>query len=130
LLFKPEVCNGCLDRKSCVDRCPEKAIAFKDRPETVPAGEQVVSECEFIKCAYCGEHFSSTNRVESVAKKVAKGKKVERTYCPLCRRTQLVVNLIETKRKPGSKAEWRSGKDILRRAEERKEQEKKKGKKS
>jgi ferredoxin len=128
LLFKPDACDGCPNRVSCVDKCPEKAIAFKKRSGAVASDEQVVAESRLVQCAYCGEHFSSSERVERVAKRLSKGKEVERTYCPLCRRTRLVVNLIETRRQPGSKAEWRSGKDMLRRADERKNKEKTKKK--
>lgn len=128
LLFNPEACDGCPEQVPCVERCPEKAIAFVGRTGAKTSKEQVVAESQLLQCGYCGEHFSSSDRVESVAKRLGENREVERTYCPLCRRTQLVVNLIETRRSPGAKAEYRSGKDMLRRADERKKTVKKKTK--
>ena len=130
LVFKPDACDGCPDHVSCVGKCPESAITSRPRTESGMPDEQVVAESQLVKCAYCGEHFSSSDRVESVAKRLSRDRVVERSYCPLCRRTQLVVNLIETRRRPGAKAEYRSGKDILRRAEERKKKEEKAKKES
>jgi ferredoxin len=130
LVFKPEACDGCPEGVSCVVKCPETAISFKRRTKATPTKEQVAAESKLLQCAYCGEHFSSSDRVETVAKRLSGEREIERSYCPLCRRTRLVVNLIETRRKPGAKAEYRSGKDILRRAEERKAKKAKKTKKA
>jgi hypothetical protein len=64
------------------------------------------------RCTYCGELFAPICKLEVMARKGQE--KHER--CPICRRTHLVVTFIEERRVPGSKAEYRSTRDILRRA--------------
>ena len=122
LRFRPEACDGCPDRKSCVEKCPESAISFAPR-SAVPCGECLVAESRMLQCTYCGDYYTSTDRMAAVSRKLGQKRAVERSYCPLCRRTRLVVNLIEVERCPGAKAEYRSGKDMWRRAEERKKKD-------
>ncbi len=129
LLFRHELCNGCPGGKICQEVCPEKAIRLVERGDTVPATGSmevvILAQSEMLKCEYCGEYFAPVQKVSAVSKRSGGKKELIRNYCPLCRRTQMVVQFIDEKRMPTGKAEYRSGTDILRRAKDRAESEKK-----
>ena len=80
-----------------------------------------------VQCDYCEELFAPTRRLDVVSQKGIKGHPVNRQLCPLCRRTNLVVDYIEKYRVPEGKAEYRSAKDILRKAQKRIDEEKARG---
>ena len=115
LFYRAELCNGCEGDPACQRRCPEEAIRIVEGQASLSdAGqEQLLNESLMVQCFYCREHFAPTRRLDVVAKRRVQGE-VERELCPLCRRSHLVVQFIETHRRPGEKAEYRSAKDIIR----------------
>jgi len=123
LFFRQSECIGCTGEISCVVICPEKAITLYKLESGESKDEEVkLIECEMIQCTYCHEYFTPDIKLESIEKK-GLGHDVEKTYCPICRRTNLVVKYIDEKLAPGKHAEYRSQKAILRRAWFRKSQE-------
>jgi len=123
LFFKQSECIGCTGETSCVVICPEKAISLYKLESGESKDEEVkLIECEMIRCAYCHEYFTPDIKIESI-EKMGLGHDVEKTYCPICRRTNLVVKFIEKKMGPGTHAEYRSQTDIIRRAKFRLSQE-------
>jgi len=114
LRFKFAACVGCSGETYCVALCPEKAVtlihvvASAERPENV-----LLSQSELVQCSNCQEYFSPGARLESLTKK-GLGHEVERSLCPLCRRTHLVVKYIDEKRAPGQKARYKSAREIHR----------------
>ncbi|MBW2528561.1 MAG: 4Fe-4S binding protein [Deltaproteobacteria bacterium] len=113
LRFLPALCNGCAGGEGCEAICPEQAITRWDRTPQAPEREVLLVEGELATCTYCGDTFAPTRKLDAVERK--RQREVVRDYCPLCRREQLVVRFIEERRVPGSEAEYRSAKDILRR---------------
>ena len=83
------------------------------------SGYVLLFQSKLAQCEYCEEFFSPVRRLEVISKKPIKGHEMDSKYCPLCRRTQLVVDYIENNRVPGSQAEYRSARDILRKAAKR-----------
>jgi Pyruvate/2-oxoacid:ferredoxin oxidoreductase delta subunit len=135
LLFRPDLCTGCPSGRSCRDLCPEEAIRLVRQPQggvtagrTAASGPVLLAESAMLQCRYCGEFFAPVQKIDVISKKSGKDREPNREYCPLCRRTNMVVRFIDDKRMPAGKAEYRSGKDILRRSRERREAEKKQDK--
>jgi len=130
LFFRSDRCDGCPGKQNCQALCPEEAIRLVSQEQpadavTLPDALLLV-QSEMLRCQYCGEYFSPVQKIKAVARRNRKHSEPIREYCPLCRRTNMVVHFIDEKRMPTGKAEYRSGKDILRRARERAETEKKK----
>ncbi len=120
LYFNANLCDGCGGEALCEAQCPEEAI--KSLPADKPAEESgfvLLNQSAMAQCQYCDEYFAPIRRLEVIGKKGGEGHDVDQVYCPLCRRTNLVVQFIEETRAPGSKAEYRSAKDILRKAQKR-----------
>jgi Pyruvate/2-oxoacid:ferredoxin oxidoreductase delta subunit len=116
LLFQSSLCVGCTDGESCQDVCTEHALRREAvDTEGVQAELVTVNEGELIRCVCCGEEFAPRQRLDAVSRRHAAAR-VERDYCPLCRRTQLVVRFIDEKLLPDAKAEYRAAHDIMRRA--------------
>ncbi|UCD58891.1 MAG: 4Fe-4S dicluster domain-containing protein [Candidatus Hydrogenedentota bacterium] len=116
LYFRHGECTGCTADTSCEAICPEEAIKVIKLDAPACRGEDVLLiESKLVRCGYCGELFAPNKKLESLGKK-GLGHEVEKTLCPLCRRKLLVVKLIDEKMVPGKHAEYRSTKDILRRA--------------
>ena len=119
LYYKASLCDGCGGTPTCEENCPEKAIkpVKVDSPSQAESEYELVVQSEMAQCAYCEAYFAPIRRLDAIQRKVAdKKKELERVYCPLCRRTNLVVQFIEQTRVPGSRAEYRAAKDILRKA--------------
>ncbi len=117
LLFSSDACDGCPGGDSCVQSCPEDAILLSDAPAGAnPTSDLLLIEGELARCSYCNAEFAPMAKLERLAEKAQTKHDLIRDLCPLCRRTQLVVSFIEQHRDPGGKAEYRSTKDILRRA--------------
>ena len=115
LYFRAPVCHGCQGGEGCEAICPEQAIERWDRPAAARQEEVLLVEGRLVACSYCGKHFATGRKLDAVERK-REGREVVRDYCPVCRREQLVVRFIEETRAPGSKAHYRSARDILRRA--------------
>jgi len=117
LVYRPALCQGCTLEETCQARCPEQAIQLTGRRHAAAETEEVVLlESAMIRCSQCGQPFSPARKLDTLARKKQTRHEVLRDLCPLCRRTQLVVSFIETRRVPGSRAQYRSTKEILRRA--------------
>jgi ferredoxin len=116
LVYRPALCQGCALEESCQALCPEQAIRLTGRQQPAAEAEVVLLESAMMRCSYCGQPFSPARKLDALADKSQTGRDLVRDLCPLCRRTQLVVSFIETRRAPGSRAQYRSTKDILRRA--------------
>ena len=114
LFYQHGECIGCPVGKSCEDTCPEKALRLERDADAagVPAVE-LKSQGELVQCSYCKDYFAPLQRLDKVS---GKGEDVQpdRVRCPLCRRTNLVVTLIEEKRMRTGNAKYRSFRDILR----------------
>ncbi|UCF06241.1 MAG: 4Fe-4S binding protein [bacterium] len=124
LYFKHSKCTGCSEETSCEAICPEQAITLIELDKPTGRRKEVkLIQSKLVQCSYCHEYFSPNKKLESLGKK-GLHHKVEKTLCPLCRRTNLVVKLIDEKMVPGKHAEYRSTKAIKRRARFRRFQEK------
>lgn len=123
LYFNASLCDGCGGDALCEKNCPEKAIVSVSLNAPPESNDYVLlNRSEMVKCAHCEELFAPTRRLEIVGKRAGqKDKNIEQRYCPLCRRTNLVVEFIEEHRAPGSKAEYRSATDIIRRVKSERE---------
>jgi ferredoxin len=130
LFFRRTLCHGCSGMRSCQDLCPEHAVRLFERKasasKTVPDDTVLLARSEMLQCQYCGEYFSPVQKITVISRRSGKKKEPIREFCPLCRRTNMVVQFIDEKRMPTGKAEYRSCKDILRRAKKRVESEKEK----
>ena len=117
LIFQPRLCHGCQELKSCSDLCPEQAISLIEA-ECLPLGSAdiLLVRGHLLQCSYCGDYFAPMRKLEAIATKRDADREQLNAFCPICRRTQLVVDFIEEKREPHGPAKYRSGKDILRRA--------------
>ncbi len=125
LYFNASLCDGCADGEAlCEKNCPESAI-LSVGTDSPPENEEFVllNKSEMAQCEYCDEYFSPIRRLDVIEKRSTAEHTFERALCPLCRRTALVVDYIENVRKPGSKAEYRSARDITRRASKRMKKE-------
>ena len=125
LYHRPALCTGCPGRRSCEDICPEDAARVLESAEKARRSEIVVLvESEMLCCRYCNELFAPESRVDRVSEKHAT-QAAEREFCPLCRRTNLIIDLIEEKNVPLNEkvlkgiAEYPSTNDILRRVRQK-----------
>lgn len=118
LYFNASLCDGCGGDVLCEKNCPEKAIVSVKLDAPADSKEFVLlNQSEMIQCEYCEEYFAPARRIDVVSGRAEKQQKaVERNYCPLCRRSNLVIEFIEQHRLPGAKAQYRQANDILRRA--------------
>ncbi len=118
LYFNASKCDGCDGNALCEQNCPEKAIVSVGGD----AGEdtfKLLSQSPMAQCEYCDEYFAPLRRLEVIATKTEKND-INTRFCPLCRRTSLVVDFIQKFRaQPGQVAEYRSARDITRRANKR-----------
>ncbi|MDJ0764405.1 MAG: hypothetical protein QNJ97_15620 [Myxococcota bacterium] len=120
LYFNSGLCDGCGGNALCEQNCPESAIQAVEQAGTDEAsGFVLLSQSKMAQCDYCDEYFAPVRRLDVISNKHQKKGTVERTLCPICRRSSLVVDYIEQHRVPGSKAEYRSARDITRRANKR-----------
>ena len=107
-------CNNCGGKKNCEAICPEEAITIVElNKPTKKRGEVLLIQGNLIRCSYCREYFSPNIKLEALGKK-GLSHDVEKTLCPICRRLNMVVKLIDDKMRPGEHAAYRSKKDILR----------------
>jgi Pyruvate/2-oxoacid:ferredoxin oxidoreductase delta subunit len=124
LYFNASLCDGCNGEAICQRNCPESAIqCVKADSISIETGYALLFQSEMAQCQYCDEYFAPVRRLDVISKKITNGREISRDLCPVCRRTRLVVDYIEKNRLPGSPAEFRSGKDIIRRAKKRMEEE-------
>lgn len=117
LYYNESLCDGCDGSPTCEKNCPEKAIVPVEVSGSPDDTYALVVQSQMAKCSYCDTLFAPIRRLDAIDRKEGTKHGVERTYCPLCRRSNLVIHFIEEYRLPGSKAEYRSAKDILRKAE-------------
>lgn len=125
LYYNAELCDACGGDPACQRRCPEEAIKIGEAGAGVPqpGEEQLLNQSAMVRCEYCTETFAPIRRLDVVAGR-RESKLVERALCPLCRRTNMVVQFIETHRTPGQKAVYRSATSIIRKAKFRLDLEK------
>jgi ferredoxin len=117
LFFDPSLCNACPDGDSCQAICPENAIRLVEILEGAgDAEESLLISSPLLRCASCGKDFAAAQKVDALSRKDRTHHRMIRDLCPICRRTQLVVSFIQEHRAPGSKAEYRSTTEILRKA--------------
>jgi ferredoxin len=128
LHFNAAMCNACKGDKTCETTCPEEAIRIVEVDSLSEDADFVMlNKSEQAECAYCHEYFAPLRRLDVVAEKAApKGvtHKIEREFCPLCRRQNLVVSLIN--KLQGEKAEdtkYRSLKAMVREKKRREDAE-------
>jgi hypothetical protein len=122
LYYNAELCDGCNGEALCERNCPEDAVVSVKTDTQPEAGFKLLNQSEMAQCRYCKEYFAPIRRLEVIAGKGVKVDKVAKEFCPLCRRTNLVVDYIEQERTPGQKAEYRSAKDIQRQAKLKRKQ--------
>ena len=125
LYFNSNLCDGCGGNPLCEENCPESAIVSTKAKTPSESGYVMLSSSPMVQCSYCDEYFAPVRRLDVVEQKSDQTKKVERTYCPLCRRQNLVVGYIEENLVPGSHAEYRSAKHMLKKAKKRQDEEQK-----
>jgi formate hydrogenlyase subunit 6/NADH:ubiquinone oxidoreductase subunit I len=122
IYFNSNTCIGCIDEKGCQALCPEDAIQLE---ELIASGDKeaevLLIKSKLVQCSYCKEYFAPETKIGVIKKKKLKHDVVE-DYCPLCRRTNMVVNFIDEKRDPKGHAEYRSANDMLRRYFRKKEE--------
>jgi Fe-S-cluster-containing hydrogenase component 2 len=127
LHYNAVICNGCKGDKKCEVTCPEEAIRILESDAPAEADEHVMlNESELAECEFCHEHFAPLCRLDVVAGRAdAKGVKhqVERTFCPLCRRTNLVVDFINNMVGEDSEAKYRSLRAMVRDKKRREDEE-------
>ncbi len=115
LYYNASMCDGCDGDKTCQTNCPEEAIKIVQVDSPPENDEHVLlMESKQARCEFCNELFAPVRRIDVVASKKATKHEIERVFCPLCRRTNLVVSFIEKYRLPGEKAKYRSQIQILR----------------
>lgn len=125
LYFNSGLCDGCGGDSLCEKNCPESAIkSVHAAAEQAESGYQMLFKSEMAQCRYCEEYFAPVRRLDVISHKAPEQNEIIRDLCPICRRAKLVIHYIETNRVPGSQAEYRQGKDIIRRAEKRMAEEK------
>ena len=118
LYFNQTLCIGCPGEISCEALCPEDAIKIIELDAKPERQEEVLlNEDEMIQCSNCKEFFAPLVKVRNIGRK-GLPHNVNLTLCPLCRRTNLVVQLIDDKlsKSPTDRAQYRSTREILRRA--------------
>jgi ferredoxin len=115
LLFDSSLCHGCPDSEGCQGMCPENAIRLLET-EADDAGKSVLLCSPLAKCSGCHKTFAAAQKLETLSRKGQVHHELIRNLCPVCRREQLVVTFIQDQRVPGSTAEYRSTKQILRKA--------------
>lgn len=125
LYFNSALCDGCGGNPLCEENCPESAIVSTKGAASSGEGYVMLSTSPMVQCSYCEEYFAPARRLDVVQQKTDGSKKVERLYCPLCRRQNLVVNYIEETLVPGSQAEYRSARHMLKKAQKRLAEEQK-----
>ena len=117
IIFESSLCDGCPELEDYQARCTERALSRT--PSEAAAVETntgtILVEGELVACSHCGEPFASSRKLAAVSKR-AEHTRILREFCPLCRRTQLVLRFIDEKRRPDAKAESRSAREILKRA--------------
>lgn len=119
LYFSASLCDGCGGGALCEKNCPESAIvSIEANADDNVDGFVLLNQSEMAQCEYCEEYFAPIRRLEVIQNRATKDE-ISQVLCPLCRRTALVVDFIEKYRAPGSKAEYRSARDITRRANKR-----------
>lgn len=122
ILFNSKECIGCSDENGCRALCPEDAIQLE---ELVSSSENVADvlliKSKLVQCAYCKSFFAPETKLGVIKKKKLAHEVVE-DYCPLCRRTNIVVKFIDEKREAKGKAEYRSANDIMRKIHQKKEE--------
>jgi ferredoxin len=124
LYFNGALCDGCGGDALCEKNCPESAIrSIKAEGKPGESGYRSLFQSEMAQCKYCEEYFAPVRRLDVISQKAPKENEIIRDLCPICRRAKLVVRYIETSAAPGSVAEYRQGKDIIRRAKKRIEEE-------
>ena len=128
LYFNEAMCNACNGEKQCEKRCPEEAIRIVEtRSARKEGGFVLLNASELAECAYCHEYFAPLRRLDVVEAKAAqKGvrHRIDREFCPLCRRQNLVVDLINEMVGEGSEdAKYRSLKAMVREKKRREDAE-------
>jgi Pyruvate/2-oxoacid:ferredoxin oxidoreductase delta subunit len=119
LSFDPEVCDGCEGEPKCQELCPEVCLQIAELdgpPDDLEA--RVLISSKLLLCKACGELFAPTTKLAAAARKGVANADRFKDLCPLCRRTNLVVDLTEDKRRSDAEgpAEYRSGKMLLHKA--------------
>ena len=127
LHYNAIICNGCKGDKKCETTCPEEAIRIFESDAPAEANEHVMlNRSELAECEFCHEYFAPLTRIDVVSGRAgAKGVKhqVERTFCPLCRRTNLVVNFLNDMVGEDSDARYRSLRSMVREKKRREDAE-------
>lgn len=120
IYFKYEECIGCTDENGCRALCPEDAIELEELKSTTDVNADVLlNESKLVQCSYCKNYFAPETKISRIKKKKLAHEVIE-DYCPLCRRTNIVVRFIDEKRLPKGKAAYRSANDIMRKLEQEK----------
>lgn len=121
LFFTPNRCPGCESEQTCEAVCPEQAIRLVPAGEAAALSEVVLlAYGDLVTCSNCKDAFAPLRKLDTLTRRSqTKGQtkhQIIRDLCPVCRRLHLVVRFIEDTRSPGSKAEYRSTTEILRKA--------------
>lgn len=134
LYFNANLCDGCKGEAECERNCPEEAVrSVKTDVKPIEPGYALLNQSEMAQCKYCLEYFAPIRRLDVLAGKGVKTHDIDRSYCPLCRRTNLVVSYIkqehmvdpnaEVAADAGAEPQYRSARDIQRRAKLRRDLE-------
>ncbi len=115
LYFDAVRCDGCGGAPRCQRLCPETALQVAPAAAAAP-GEILLVRGAMQRCSHCGELFAPVRRIAAAAKKGAATAEMFQEMCPLCRREDLVVHVIDEQQAPGEKAEFRSGREALKKA--------------
>lgn len=117
LFHNPERCDGCAGAPRCQEVCPEDAIEVVGAEEVDEgAADRPLLQGPLQLCSNCGELFAPSRKITTASSKGAENAERFRDHCPLCRRSDLVVRYIDEKRAPGGKAEYRHGRNLMRKA--------------
>lgn len=122
LYYNASLCDGCKGEALCEKNCPEKAVLSVKSDVEQESGFKLLNRSEMVQCSYCQEYFAPVRRLDVVSGKGVDAKKVDRLYCPLCRRTNLVVDYIQQAGLGQGMPEYRSAKDIQRQAKLKRQQ--------
>ncbi len=112
IFFRAELCDGC---GLCVQRCPEEAsILTRIDGPIYATSARILSTSNLLQCLGCGAFFAPIRKLENILRHHP-GMELVTSLCPDCRRSRMVVEVIETKRdvegpalhKTGRKWSWK-----------------------
>lgn len=119
IYYDPQICDGCEGEIKCQELCPEEAIRVVelDSPPD-DLSERQFQSSQLLVCQACGELYAPISHALAAAAKGAVNADRFKDFCPLCRRTNLVVSFTEDKRRDEAEgqATYRQGGKLMHKA--------------